>query len=214
MAKTAGDLFAYLPEYKVAVCRACRFAVWPGQSKTHLRRHHPEICLETRAQIVRELGGWPGICQQPANLQGPTGVPDPFVDLMLYTDGVQCQLQPRSCQYICRSLKTLQIHWSQTHQWTAGCRGGDRGIERVQAIAQRRNDAYRSVWCQRFFVVGGGTPYFEVARPTQPALDPRKSPGPEDSLLDTMLADLAAREADGDADKRAQNPLYKQEVSP
>ena len=221
MVDTASDVFIYLTRFRIAVCRTCRFAVWPRQARTHLTDHHREIPAKTRQRIADELGAWPEICHRLEDLRAPAGVPNPLPGLPLFTDGLQCQLDPRACCYIARSLGTLRQHWRQTHQWTAGPRGGLRNTQALQVSAQRRNDAYRSVWCQRFFIASGGTPYFEVVRPSQPPLAKESSlsqeaqEGGDGSLLDTVLADLAAREASGNAAYgRAQKPGCDQEVSP
>ncbi|KAF2158374.1 hypothetical protein M409DRAFT_31110 [Zasmidium cellare ATCC 36951] len=230
MASTAVDVFEYLPEHRLAVCRTCHFAVLPSQATTHLAHHHRDIPARLRPAIVRELAGWPDICQQPSSGVAPAGVPEPFSSLALFTDGLQCQLEPQACRYICRSLGTLRGHWRRAHQWAPGTHGGCRSSQRQAAAAQRRADAYRSVWCQRFFVAHGGTPYFEVARPAQHlrTLDKSLAEGEQerqqqqeqgqeqdDSFLQDVLADLAGREATSSVvHGGVQRPRHQQEVSP
>jgi hypothetical protein len=40
------DLFVYRPEYKVLICRECKFAVPPDGLKTHARRVHKDDHLD------------------------------------------------------------------------------------------------------------------------------------------------------------------------
>lgn len=46
------QMFEHLTEHQLAVCRECRYAVWPDQIKGHLQKQHKESLKS--AQAVRD----------------------------------------------------------------------------------------------------------------------------------------------------------------
>jgi hypothetical protein len=188
---TASDLFTRIERHRLVRCRACCIAVWPRQAKTHLLRAHTDVPAQTRAQIATELQTWPDLCLSEKDFTMPQGVQERVEGLPVYSDGLQCQLQPASCRYIVRGLASMQKHWREAHQWRATRRGGRRTPQQQKVIAAYRADAYRSVWCQQFFAHGTSKPYFEIARPALPVPGGEGGDLEGDALLCTVLADLA-----------------------
>ncbi|KAK7177381.1 hypothetical protein PSPO01_16574 [Paraphaeosphaeria sporulosa] len=45
--------FEHLTEYQVAVCRECRYAVWPDQIEGHLQKLHKQPRNRARATITK-----------------------------------------------------------------------------------------------------------------------------------------------------------------
>lgn len=169
--------------------------------------------------MATELQGWPYLHPSEEGFTMPQGAQEPVDGLPLHTDGMQCQIQPDICQYIVRSPGALQVHWRKVHQWQATHRGGFRTPQQQRAIAQQRADAYRPVWCQRFFHHGAGASFFEVTKLAHlaPAEDKEQRPGEEEEefLLHAVLADLAEKERNsGTGTTVVQKSMHRQEISP
>lgn len=88
MAESASDVFTYLAKYRVVVCGTCCFAVWPGQARTHLTKHHRGILPKARFAIATELSMWPDIFQQLEDPDRPNSIPHPLPELPLFVDGL------------------------------------------------------------------------------------------------------------------------------
>jgi hypothetical protein len=57
MAK-ATDYFLHIPEYKVAICRNCCYAVWFDRTPNHLKEIHSGLTTKERLSIFEDLGNW------------------------------------------------------------------------------------------------------------------------------------------------------------
>jgi hypothetical protein len=92
--------------------------------------------------------------------------------LPIYSDGLQCQISPLSCQFIGRGKESIRYHWRQVHQWSAGIGRGRSTKSRKKEIEDRFNTAAKHVYCQRVFIQGEGSRYFAIestATTTQPS---------------------------------------------
>ena len=115
--------FEHLAEYAVAVCKECRYAVWPDQIEGHLQKQHKTPYKEAR-DVSKGIDSWSGLIRYPGELELPKCVARPTHQLPLYTDGLLCQLDPEHCKYIARSIETLKKHWRSKHGWSAGGKRG------------------------------------------------------------------------------------------
>ena len=106
--------FEHVAEYRVAACRECQYAVWPGQIKGHLQGQHK--VSRKQAEIVGEqIRSWAGLLQYPSELEVPGGVPRPIPQLAVYADGMLCELDSGQCQQVFRSSKSIKEHWRNNH---------------------------------------------------------------------------------------------------
>jgi hypothetical protein len=107
------DLFVYRPEYKVLVCRECKFAVPPDGLKTHLRRVHKDdhldLCVHGGpAAVAKKLLSQPNeplLDPKKEKIAIPVHKVDahPFLELH---SGYQCNLCP---QILC-TTKGIREH--------------------------------------------------------------------------------------------------------
>ncbi|GME31215.1 uncharacterized protein LTHEOB_12917, partial [Neofusicoccum parvum] len=119
-----------------------------------------------QAELVgNEVGGWYGLIISPSELQVPARVQQPIAELPLFEDGLLCQREPGSCQYICRSKRIMKDHWREEHGWSL--RGGKGRLARrvEESLEERFWKAAKRVRCQRFFPTFHGSQYFEVCQP-------------------------------------------------
>ena len=153
--------FEHLVEHSLAICKECRYAVWPNQIEGHLREQHqtPRKEAQIEAECIRK---WPGLIQYPSELFYPSCVVKPFTQLSLYSDGLKCQLEPMHCQYTVRSLKTLKEHWRKNHGWSASQKPGRPSRTKEKKIQAQMDQGFKRVHCQRFFGSRHGSQYFEV----------------------------------------------------
>lgn len=168
----AADLFGYVRDLGLPICRDCRAAAWPDHAKNHLRKAHASLSAAERQAILADLDSWPGLCRTEGDFAAlPTSIEDPLPGLVLHRDGKKCQLQSEQCWYVARSMGTLADHWRTAHRWSAGeTRGGGRSAGRLRRVEERRRAAYQDVLCQRLFRLGRYCSYFEV-RNRPPLLD-------------------------------------------
>lgn len=169
MAARAAEHFHHLGEYRVAVCKECRHAVWPDQVRGHLQGRHHGIGGKDAEAIADEVRQFPGLIRFPGEFEVPAGVDRPIPELPLYEDGLRCEVQPDRCRYVGRGKGTMREHWRKEHQWSvAGSgKGGGSGKSKGQRIERRFQEAARPVYCQRFFTSRHGSQYFEVRRPVE-----------------------------------------------
>ncbi|KAH7000823.1 hypothetical protein B0J12DRAFT_692848 [Macrophomina phaseolina] len=161
--------FSHLVEHRLAVCKECKYAVWPDQVEGHLRGKHHRMGQKQAECISDEIRGWHGLIVFPSELEVPDQVEQPITELPLFEDGLRCQKNPSNCQYICRDKMTMKKHWRKDHQWSIGGngKGGGSGKSKDEKIGKRFQEAAKQVYCQRFFPTFQGSQYFEVRRPEQ-----------------------------------------------
>ena len=144
------DLFNYLLDYRVLVCRSCRTGVAPTHLKTHLWTKHRQ---HFRTQAA--LGEW--IQQQLLNTL-PSPPLDPFVeDIQLppFRAKPQPALQVsygygcRHCTFVCKDLDTSSRHFARDHAPFRRQRGRPRQ-ERDKGYFQD-GTPWERAWYQRFF---------------------------------------------------------------
>lgn len=158
----ATELFEHLEQWRVIVCRQCRYAVWPSEVATHLTSKQHGHNRKVARSVAEEVEGWPGTIAYPGMFELPSFVTTPIPQIPLFDDGLQCQIDPVRCQYITRGIKALKEHWRTSHGWSVQQgRGGSGGAK--QADAQKRFDeASKTVRCQRLFVNRAHSQYFEA----------------------------------------------------
>ncbi|KAK7177379.1 hypothetical protein PSPO01_16572 [Paraphaeosphaeria sporulosa] len=184
----AGKYFEHLPEYSLAICRECRHGVLPSQMPHHLQRHH-RVPRKEADSIAEEVGRWTGLIQYASQLEVPREATDPISQLPVYTDGLVCQLAPESCHQVYRSEEVMRQHWQKVHECEQG---------------------WRRVHCQRFFVQGPGSQYFEVYQP-------ESTPEPIDGETGWAQVIRNVDEAWGNVQKRAKTTIQdgaRDEVNP
>ena len=195
MAK-ATDYFLHIPEYKVAICRSCCYAVWFDRIPNHLKEIHSGLTTKERLSIVEDLGNWLPLALFGEDIALPQVIEKPIEGLRIFSDGKQCRLDPDKCDFSCRSMKFLKKHWRDDHDWrVVGTRGGSRTKAAQEALAQRLANAWKSVNCQRFFATGQNAGYVVVStqQPEESQESQRLEPDPN-AFATAILRDLAVLE--------------------
>ncbi|KAL1640735.1 hypothetical protein SLS61_010230 [Didymella pomorum] len=154
--------FEHLAEYQVAVCRECRYAVWPDQIEGHLQKLHKQPQKKAKA-IGDAVRGWANLLQYPIELEIPSNGVDPIPQLPVYDDGLLCLLETEQCQHIARTVDSIKVHWRQCHDgWSVGKKRGRPSRTREKAMRTQLGDGCKRVHCQRLFGSRHGSQYFEV----------------------------------------------------
>lgn len=160
----ASQLFEHLAEYQVAVCKECRYAVWPNQIAGHLQKQHQKSRKEAEA-VGESICGWAGLIQYPGELDAPRSVVQPVQQLPVYDDGLMCQLNPARCRYVARSTESIRKHWREAHGWSAAKKRGRPSQIRGKKVQAEVEEGCKRVHCQQLFGNRHGSQYFEVQPP-------------------------------------------------
>lgn len=182
MAETnvSSKYFQQLVEYPVAICKECRHGVWPDQVEGHLQKAH-KVSRKEAESVGESVRRWAGLAQYPSELALPSSVVDPIGEIPQYADGLLCQLEPSRCRYVVRQINAMKKHWRKNHhQWSAGKKRGRPSRTRESVVQAQVEEGCRRVHCQRLFVQGHGSQYFEV-RPAIEGQEAGPAPVPVDS---------------------------------
>lgn len=159
--------FQHLHEWQVIVCKQCRHAVWPQEVQSHLQGGQHRMSIKRAQAIAMEVREWPGVIHCKTDLIVPNYVYNPIAEIPLYTDGLQCQLEPDKCSYICR--KSIRQHWVTVHGWSVKGSGGRPEQVKRADVERRFQQNTKAVYCQRLFPSRHGSSYFEIRNPDEAA---------------------------------------------
>jgi hypothetical protein len=210
-----GRYFEHLAEYQLAICKECRYGVWPAQVERHLHKHHKIPYKE--AQLIGEgIRSWPGLIHYPSELILPEHVIPSIPQLPLYPDGLLCQIDPTRCRYIARSTESIRRHWREVHGWSAGKKQGRPSRTKKKSVQAQVQEGCKQVHCQRFFSSRHGSQFFETNPPVKGQQDaPRVIPVNGEAAW-ARVGDQMAKVWEN-IKKRAQNTIQdgqRDEVNP
>ncbi|KAG9241063.1 hypothetical protein BJ878DRAFT_558988, partial [Calycina marina] len=172
------DRFIHLSDFRVIVCKECKYAVLPGHIDTHFagKPHYLEVKERRRIadKVADQVNGL--IMNEEAlrrwDFQFPAPTSPPIEWLAKPIKGaLQCMIETDGhiCGYICNTVGRIREHCIEEHQWKSNNKGGRRKKHTSQ---QSSTTPWRTgVSCQRFFVQGPKSGYFEVQ-----AIDPQRIP--------------------------------------
>jgi RecQ family ATP-dependent DNA helicase len=147
----------------MVACKECKHIVWPNQIAGHLQNkdnaHRAKRRDATRMQ--REVEEWPDLLQYSDELPLVNEIRPPISELHVHRDGLRCIIDPDQCKYICRVEGSMKSHLTQKHPNSRGRRGARTLVSREAPVKK----PWKQVACQRFFVQGRGSQYFEVDVP-------------------------------------------------
>jgi superfamily II DNA helicase RecQ len=207
-----GRYFEHLVEYQVAVCRECRHGVLPSHIERHLQRMH-RVEHKEAERVAEAARGWAGLAEYASEVQVPSEVVEPIAPLPVFADGKLCQVEPGRCSKVFRSTEAMRKHWREAHNWSVAGKGGRPSRISQRRIQERSKKGHCIVPCQRLFVQGPGSQYFEVQQPGEG--------GPDTVPVDgeaawAQVGEQMARAWEG-IEKRAQNTIQdgeRDEVNP
>jgi hypothetical protein len=161
-ANVANKHFSILSEFRLIICRTCRFAVWPEEVKGHLMGARHQMKGTECAEIVKEIARWGNLAKRDGFVM-PYSMDKPIPQLPLRQDGLGCRRD--GCRYICSTFNGIQKHLGKSHGWTiSGGSEGGRMTERQRSNAgERFSEAVETgIAYQRFFTAGQYSRYFRV----------------------------------------------------
>jgi uncharacterized C2H2 Zn-finger protein len=164
----AGDAcsyFEHVMEYRVAVCRECRYGVLPNHIERHLQHVH-KVEHKEAERVAKAAREWV-LVEYASEVQVPSQIVKSIAQLPVFADGLLCRLGPGRCSKVFRSAEVMRKHWQKTHDWSTAGKGGHPSRVARQRIQRRHQEGCRAVHCQRLFVQGQGSQYFEVQRPVE-----------------------------------------------
>ena len=115
------NLFIYLPEHHIYICKTHYQGVLLSQLPSHLHSSHLELTATTRKAIELAAAAFPQWAASADKVVYPLARPQPAAYLPVFKNGFKCivQTQERSyCGYILRALRGIQEHCREEHGWT------------------------------------------------------------------------------------------------
>jgi len=166
------DHFIHLPEFRIIVCKKCQYAILPSHIDAHFAAKPHKLGPKERQNIAVEVAEINELIGDEETLRRseitfPLATSAPIVALgKPLENGLQCTL----CQHICCTERGMRTHQWKEHQWKSKRKGGRpkrRASDESNPVPWRT-----SVHCQRFFIQGHKSGYFEVQkRETTPTAD-------------------------------------------
>ena len=204
------DLFEYLPQYQVLVCKSCHYAVSPLHLHQHLPKQHRDIAscrTKKDIQAVLRIVTSAYDLKDPAceSMRFPPSNSPPLPHLLL-REGFRCL----ECSYAnCRS-KSMSAHVNKQHQHLRRRRGKPTALQREE---NRTRPRWEAVFCQRFFVHGPQSAYFVVVPLPQRTISPTEYGGLDEGVKITP-EDLLRAEIDRQLGENTQTIETWQEKIP
>lgn len=160
------DSFIHLPEYRIVICKECKFAVVGAAIKKHLQGKHKGVTKVERLRVAREISQIPHLIQTEVELQDfqfPSPNTPPITGLTVEQNGLKC----RQCSYVVCGRRNIQEHCRVEHGWENDRGKGREAFDkREERRAQNGDDLpwIQGIRCQRFFKSRSKSQYFEVGR--------------------------------------------------
>jgi RecQ family ATP-dependent DNA helicase len=164
------EYFTHLPDFQVIICKECQHAVLPSHIDAHFVAK-PQHGLEKdeRRRIAEEIAEVDGLIGNEETLRRcefpfPPPTSKPITVLAEPMKGyIQCTFETagKVCQYICGTIRRMQEHCREEHEWKNKNKGGrpKKRSSKNQEVPWRTG-----VHCQRFFIQGPKSGYFEVGK--------------------------------------------------
>lgn len=153
------ELFDYSAEYRILICRSCRYAVRPVHLAAHLKNaHRRDAQLQSKPRrelLLTQLRQHDLVDPDGDAFRWPTPSDPPVASL-----GVHWGYACLACSYVTASPATMQAHAATTHP-------SGRGRGRPSAGAEPPSSKWKEVDCQRFFQAGRRSGFFAVTVPVE-----------------------------------------------
>ena len=169
------DQFIHLPEFRIIVCKKCQYAVLPSHIDAHFAAKPHKLDKDERQRIIEEVAEINELIGNEETLRSEFVFPPPTstpvaVLVKPKKNGLQCTFRSagQTCQYICCTVERMRKHCWEEHQWKSKRKGGrpNRARSEDQQVPWRTG-----VHCQRFFIHGYKSGYFEVQKREAPTVN-------------------------------------------
>jgi hypothetical protein len=108
------DYFIYLNEWKVLVCRCCKYGLRKNGVPRHLSGKHKVIPKVIRKALVKHTQTLAIVL--PEEIQTPSTSIPAFECLELISDGCRCT----KCNALYGTVDSMIVHCRNTHDWIQG----------------------------------------------------------------------------------------------
>ena len=151
-------VISYVADYHVFLCVVCGVGVRRSQLGSHLRIQHRFTSVQLKAldPFLHTILSDPSVH---LNETAPSYVESAILGLPIFTDGLLCQFNRMKCQYVCRSADSMRKHCQRVHQWRFK---SGRGRPSAAVRITLSSPPWIAVSCQRLFLFGPNSHYFEV----------------------------------------------------
>jgi len=161
-------LFVHCPEYKVIICRRCKFAIIPTQVEGHIKAKHGATINRSQARAIADtVSHMLDVAWTPEEVLYPDPGVRPIEWIPVTENGRRCiaKREGKACNYVCCHRTGIQQHCEKEHGWKNPRKPGRRSKKpAVEETGQLWKDNQP---CQIFFKTGKWQRYFAVA--TRPA---------------------------------------------
>ena len=213
------DQLIHLLEYRIIVCKRCKYAVLPSQIDAHFASKPHKADKKERQRIAEAVAEINGLIENEEALKSefvfPVATSTPIAALAQpKKNGLQCTFETagQTCQYICCTVERMQKHCWEEHGWKSKQKGG-----RPKKNSNRDNQVpwRTSVHCQRFFIQGHKSGYFEVQASTATAT-PQPSIASRASQFEAAKQELetALRQAEAEERQKIKEAEEAREPNP
>jgi len=108
------ECLKYNPEYRIAICTICNYAVPPHFIKCHFTTHHMDIFKRRQAEIELFIKQREPHLAEVENVLCPDGVPAPIKFLRKPEPGFCCRIE--GCDFITNTERSFKTHCSKEHE--------------------------------------------------------------------------------------------------
>jgi hypothetical protein len=127
------DPFYYYPEYRVLVCKSCRYAIQPTRIVAHLRSKQHGL-TESESEVIATQYQGHDLADPHTELVVPYTIVTPIEHLTIYRDSIACA----HCDFVCRAQWWMKQHQRDAHDYKSR-----RG--------RKMTVTWTPTWCQQFF---------------------------------------------------------------
>jgi Orsellinic acid/F9775 biosynthesis cluster protein D len=104
----------YEPQLRVMICRLCPEGVSKNGVALHYRRHHRDLPLRIRQELVEYANRFNDRCET-ENIQYPSTIIARIEDLEVHENGVRCLYD--NCNEAFPLPSSMEIHCGEKHGW-------------------------------------------------------------------------------------------------
>ena len=112
-------LFQHYPQFRIAICRQCRFAPVPYEIQSHLKKHHARLSATERKEIVDKFRILPDLARRETEVIYPPPCDAPIPELPVFFDAIICTAKyadNTQCRYACRTSRGIREHYKDKHE--------------------------------------------------------------------------------------------------
>lgn len=196
-------IFAYLPEYHVAICKTHQHAVLKSQLLGHLDSKHKELTRTTRLQLISVAEAHTAWAEDETQVSFPPYEGEPIPYLPILRDAFMCTAaRPtnEACGHINVRLKHIQEHCRENHGWENTRKRGRIGKGEV---VEQQVMWIGGITCQKFQPTGRLGRLFTV-KPSEGRQVPQGETTEEDRAIIRNLTQTIERCRDDEQDAQRQ----------